>query len=116
MVRADTPDSRSVSRTTVRSPRWQAKNSNTSAGTTSTGRLTITVKNVFKSNATDRTVFGRARPATNSRYRSTNGSPNAYRTAPDAEIERTKKGKLVITTGSQRTTRRADTPRRSPVY
>jgi len=67
MVRADTPDSRSASRTTVRSPRCAAKNSNTSADSTSTAFFTITVKNVFKSNATALNVFGRARPATNSR-------------------------------------------------
>ncbi|MDQ1548933.1 MAG: hypothetical protein QOD27_591, partial [Microbacteriaceae bacterium] len=40
----------------------------------------------------------------------------AYRAAPDAEIERTNKGKVVITTGSQRTARQVDMSRGSPVY
>jgi hypothetical protein len=67
IVRADKPDSRSASRTTNRSPRWCARNSNTSAATTLTGSFATTVKNVFRSNATARNVFGRARPATNSK-------------------------------------------------
>ena len=41
--------------------------SNTSAGDTSTGSFPTTVKNAFKSNATARTVLGRARPATNAK-------------------------------------------------
>ena len=97
IVRADTPDSRSANRTTDRSPRCSARKSNTSAGLTSTGFFATTVKNVFRSNATARTVFGRARPATNSRYRSTNGSPSRYRTWPDATVERSKEGKPVMT-------------------
>jgi len=36
----------------------------------------VTVKNAFRSNATARSVFGRHRPATNSRYRSTSPSPS----------------------------------------
>jgi hypothetical protein len=55
----------------VRSPRWAATKSNTSAGDTSTGSFSTTEKNVFRSNAAARTVFGRARPATNAKYRST---------------------------------------------
>jgi hypothetical protein len=50
---------------------------NTSAATTSAGGLSTTAKNVFRSWATARSVFGRARPATNARYESTSGSPNA---------------------------------------
>jgi hypothetical protein len=50
--------------------------SNTSADVTSTGSLLTIVKNAFKSNAAARTVFGRARPATNARYRSTRQCPN----------------------------------------
>ena len=76
IVRADSPDSRSASRSTVRSPRWSARKSNTSAAVTSTGSLPTTVKNDFRSNATARSVFGRHRPATNSRYRSTSRSPS----------------------------------------
>ena len=38
-----------------------------SAATTSTGSFTTTLKNVFRSNATARRVFGRTRPATNSK-------------------------------------------------
>jgi hypothetical protein len=37
--------------------------------------LPITVKHAFRSNATARSVFGRHRLATNSRYRSTSRSP-----------------------------------------
>jgi hypothetical protein len=76
-VRADNPDSPSLILTTVRSPRWSATNPKMSAATTSTGPLSMTVKNVFKSWATARSVFGRDRPATNSRYESTNGSSSA---------------------------------------
>jgi hypothetical protein len=43
---------------------------------TSTGSFRITVKNAFRSKATARSVFGRHRPATNSRYRSTSRSPS----------------------------------------
>jgi len=43
---------------------------------TSTGSLPTTVKNDFRSNATARSVFGRHRPATNSRYRSASRSPS----------------------------------------
>jgi hypothetical protein len=50
-----------------RSPRWWGSNSNTSAGSTAVGSLPTTAKNVFKSNATARSVLGRTRPATNSR-------------------------------------------------
>jgi hypothetical protein len=64
---------------------------------TSSGSFATTLKNVFRSNAVARKLFGRARPATNSRYRSTNGSPSRYRTAPDAVDQRTKEGKVVMT-------------------
>jgi DoxX-like family len=56
--------------------RWPARKSNTSAAVTSTGPLPTTVKNDFRSNATARSVFGRHRPATNSRYRSASRSPS----------------------------------------
>jgi len=67
IVRADNPDSPSLIRTTDRSPRWSATNSKMSAATTSMASLPMTVKNVFKSWATARNVFGRDRPATNAR-------------------------------------------------
>jgi hypothetical protein len=76
-VRADKPDSPSLIRTTVRSPRWSATKSKMSAAATSTGSLSMTVKNVFRSWATARSVFGRDRPATNAKYESTSGSPSA---------------------------------------
>ncbi len=41
-------------------------NSNTSAGVTSTGSLSITVKNALRSDTVASTVFGRHLPATNS--------------------------------------------------
>jgi hypothetical protein len=50
---------------------------------------------VFRSNATARNVFGRARPATNSRKRSTSGSPSRYRTTPDDETHLINEGKDV---------------------
>ena len=46
-----------------------------SAATTSTGSLSMTVKNAFRSKATARKVFERTRPATNSKYRSRTGWP-----------------------------------------
>lgn len=51
-MRADKPDSPSLIRTTVRSPRWSATKANMSAATTSTGSLSMTVKNTFRSWAT----------------------------------------------------------------
>ena len=50
--RADSPDSRSASRITLRSPRGSARKSNTSAAVTSTGSFPVTAKNVFRSKAT----------------------------------------------------------------
>jgi len=47
-----------------------------SATTTSVGSFSTPVKKIFKSNATARSVFGRALPATNSRYRSSSGWPS----------------------------------------
>jgi hypothetical protein len=41
-----------------------------SAAVTPTGSFPVTSKNAFRSKATARSVFGRHRPATNSRYRS----------------------------------------------
>jgi len=67
IVRADNPDSPSLIRITVRSPRCSARKSNTSAATTSSGSLPTTPKNVFRSCATARSVLARARPATNAR-------------------------------------------------
>jgi hypothetical protein len=67
IVRADNPDSPSLIRITVRSPRCCARKSNTSAATTSAGSLSTTPKNVFRSCATARSVLARARPATNAR-------------------------------------------------
>lgn len=67
MVRAESPDSPSVMRTTLRSPRWWAKKSNTSAATTSSGSFSTTLKKVFRSKATARNVLGRVLPATNSK-------------------------------------------------
>jgi hypothetical protein len=75
IMRADRPDSRSLNRTTVRSPRCCTRNPNTSADVTSRGSSPTTARNVFRSNASARSVFGRARSAANSRYRSTSGSP-----------------------------------------
>jgi len=66
-VRADSPHPRSAIRITDRSPRWCAKNSNTSAATTSTGDFETTVKNVFRSNAVARNVSALALPATKAR-------------------------------------------------
>jgi hypothetical protein len=43
--------------------------------------LPVTVKNAFGSNATARSVFGRHRPATNSRYRFTSQWPSEYWTS-----------------------------------
>ena len=68
--------------TTLRSPRWSATKSKMSAATTFTGSLSITAKNVFRSWATARNVFGRHRPATKARYESTSGSPSAKRASP----------------------------------
>jgi hypothetical protein len=42
-----------------------AMNSNTSEAVTSSGSFATTLKNAFRSNAVARTVFDRARPATN---------------------------------------------------
>jgi hypothetical protein len=58
MVRADKPDSRSANRTTVRSPRSCARNSNTSDDPTSRGSFPTPAENVFKSNAATRSMFG----------------------------------------------------------
>ena len=95
-MRADSPDSRSASRTTLRSPRCSARKSNTSLAATSAGSFATTAKNVFRSNATARGVFGRDRPATNSRYRSTSRWPSEYRTSPAPDTVRTRHGKLLI--------------------
>src|SRR5690348_14975494 len=65
----------------------------------------MTVKNVFRSKATARSVFGRHRPATNSRYRSTSRSPRRYRTWPDPDMKRTRHGKLLISAPSRCVTR-----------
>jgi hypothetical protein len=43
------------------------------------------VKKVFRSKATALNVFGLARPATNSQYESTKGSPSAKRVSPVAD-------------------------------
>jgi hypothetical protein len=51
----------------LRPVRWAVMNANTSAGTTASGSLATTVKNTFRSYAAASTVFGRHRPARNSR-------------------------------------------------
>ncbi len=69
IVRAAIPDPPSARRTTRPSPlprRCAAMNSNTSAGVTSTGSLSITEKNTLRSDTVASTVFGRHRAATNS--------------------------------------------------
>ena len=65
MVRADSPDSRSTILTTMRSPRWWARKSNTSPAATPTGSVPTTEKNAFGSNATARRCsVGPGRPRT----------------------------------------------------
>ena len=66
------------------------------------GSFPVTVKNAFRSKATARSVFGRHRPTTNSRYRSTSRSPSRYRTWPDPDTLRTRQGKPLISAPSQR--------------
>jgi hypothetical protein len=70
-VRSDTPTS-SLSTTGHSTPpiddrpeRCAVTNARTSAGRTSSGCLSITVKNTFRSTAAASTVFGRHRPDTN---------------------------------------------------
>jgi hypothetical protein len=71
IVAADNPAEASVMRTTFSAParprRWSVTKAITSRAVTSPGSLPTTVKNTFKSCAYAFTVFGRARPATNSR-------------------------------------------------
>jgi hypothetical protein len=76
----------------------------------------MTEKNVFKSNATANRVFGRERPATNSRYRSTSGSPSTKRASPAGVEERIKHGEKVIRAGSQHPETMSRMSERSPVY
>jgi hypothetical protein len=74
IVLDDNPDPPSAKRTTdsvVVWPRCARMNANTSAVTTSTGSRSTTVKNVFRSNPAASTVFGRHRPAANSKKSST---------------------------------------------
>ena len=61
------PDSRSACGPPTDRLADAARNSNTSAATTSAGSFATTMKNVFRSKATARNMFGRARPATDSR-------------------------------------------------
>ena len=79
IVRADSPDSRSASRITVRSPLMGQEIEHVRRGD-STGSFPTTAKNAFRSKAAARSVFGRHRPATKSRYLSTSRSPSRYRT------------------------------------
>ena len=51
-------------------------NASTSTGATSSGGLPTAVKNTLKSYAAASTVFGRHRPARNSRYVSASSTPN----------------------------------------
>ena len=71
-VRADKPASPSARRTTLprRGARWNAMNAITSAVLTSAGSASVNSKNTFKSNPVAKTVFGRARAATNLKYSS----------------------------------------------
>jgi hypothetical protein len=73
IVRDDNPDPPSARRTTVSAvwPRWARMNANTSAVTTSIGSRSTIVKNVFRSKPAANTVFGRHRPAANSKKSST---------------------------------------------
>ena len=61
--------------------RWAVMKPSTSTGRTSPTGLPTTAKKTFRSNHVANTVFGRERAATNSRYASSNGSPNR---PPDA--------------------------------
>jgi hypothetical protein len=80
------------------------------------GCLPTTPKNVFRSCATARSVFARARPATNARYESTSGSPNAKRASPPLIEDRTRHGKLLIPACSSPPARCTGIPEGSHVY
>jgi RNA polymerase sigma factor (sigma-70 family) len=63
-----------------------------------------------------RRVFGRDRPATNSRYRSTSRWPSEYRTSPAPVTVRTTHGKLLIRAPSHPRDESARMRQISPVY
>src|ERR1035437_3008312 len=87
-----------------------------SAATTSTGYFSATTKSVFRSKATDRNGFGRARPATSSRSKSTSGSPHAKRVSPVGVDDRIKHGKQLIKACFQRWKESTGVPKRSHVH
>src|ERR1035437_5535506 len=87
-----------------------------SAATTSTGYFSATTKSVFRSKATDRNGFGRARPATNSRSKSTSGSPHAKRVSPVGYDDRITHGKQLIKACFQRWTESTGVAKGSHVY
>jgi len=65
-------------------------NPSTSAGRTRRGGLATTVKKTFRSYATASTVFGRHRPARNSRY-SSSGTPSRAISSPAASRDRVRR-------------------------
>src|ERR1022692_4826277 len=69
---------------------------NTSVLVTSAGGLPTTLKNTFKSKAVANTVFGRHRPATNSRYSSSSGTPSRTSGKPLASTELIRRGSTAM--------------------
>src|ERR1035441_6184823 len=69
---------------------------NTSVPVTSAGGLPTTLKNTFKSKAVANTVFGRHRPATNSRYSSSSGTPSRTSGKPLASTELIRRGSTAM--------------------
>ncbi len=73
MVRGDRPVVPSMRTTFCSLERCDRMKAMTSPLVTRTGGLSTTQKKTFRSNATARMVFGRARAVRNSRYSSTSG-------------------------------------------
>jgi len=63
-------------------------NASTSVARTRPGDFPTTVKKTFKSYATASTVFGRHRPAKNSRYSSASGTPSRTTSSPATSRDR----------------------------
>jgi hypothetical protein len=108
-VAADTPPGslpRSTGCSTPCSPsrpvRCAVMNASTSAGRTCSGGLATTVKNTFRSDAAASTVFGRHRPARNSRYTSASGTPATAASSPEPARGPARREPPTCTAGSHR--------------
>ncbi len=88
-------------------------NPNTSAAVTSAGALPTTPKNTFKSKAVANTVFGRHRPATNSKYSSSSGTPRPTSGRPAASTDLIRGGSTTAMRAPHLHERRATTARRN---